>query len=560
MTSRRLGVVVLLLTTSFAACSDSGSDATPTSTTATPRSSAAPAPTPVAPDPSVASTTASPGEEPAPPGLRAAIDAVTSSERLAHADFGFAVLDAQSGEVLYDDGGDTLFVPGSIMKSFTTATLLDAWGPDHRFRTPVYRTGPLEGGVVSGDLVLVASGDMSMGLREQPDGTASFDDAPVADHTYANSGLDSAPVKGDPLTALDSLAQQVVAAGVTSITGDVVVDDRLFHTFAGWPGTEAMPVSPIVINDNRIDVTVTPSSEGQPGNITYGPQTPAYTVRSEVRTVAAGSPSSMTVAPAEAGVFVASGQIAVDAAPLFRTADIPDPVVFARSAFLQALQRAGVDVPAAPAGPNPVERLPPEGSYPADAQLGEHVSAPLAEFTKIVLKTSHNSGANLMACLNAVAVGSKDCPAGLTAAATYAASLGVTDAEAFILDGAGGNGYVTPLAMARLYAALQDQPSGDAFRDSLAVLGTDGDLANQGAGTPAAGRIAAKTGTRGDTTPSGVGILYARTLVGYAEAASGRRIVMAVFMGGGARFVALEDLVAVLNDNTALVVAVQQAF
>ena len=109
-----------------------------------------------------------------PADLRAAIDAISSSERLAHADFGIAVLDATTGEVLFDDGGDTLFVPGSIMKSFTTATLLDAMGPDHRFHTPVYRTGPLEGGVVSGDLVLVASGDLSMGLRERPDGTADL--------------------------------------------------------------------------------------------------------------------------------------------------------------------------------------------------------------------------------------------------------------------------------------------------------------------------------------------------------------------------------------------------
>jgi D-alanyl-D-alanine carboxypeptidase/D-alanyl-D-alanine-endopeptidase (penicillin-binding protein 4) len=148
----------------------------------------------------------------------------------------------------------------------------------------------------------------------------------------------------------------------------------------------------------------------------------------------------------------------------------------------------------------------------------------------------------------------------LTAEATYAESRGVTDDEAFILDGAGGNGFVTPLAMARFYQAVQDQPIGPAFRQSLAVLGVDGDLATQGTGTPAAGKIAAKTGTRGDTTPSGVGVLFSRVLVGYAEAASGRPIVMAVFMGGGAKFVTLDDLVAVVDDNTDLVVAVQQAF
>ena len=130
---------------------------------------------------------------------------------------------------------------------------------------------------------------------------------------------------GDPLATLDSLAEQVVAAGVTSITGDVIIDDRLFHTFTGWPDTEVTPASPIVINDNRIDVTVTASIEGELATVAFGPQTPAFTVRSEVRTVAAGAKSAMTVAPAEPGVFVATGQIAVDSAPLFRTADISEP-------------------------------------------------------------------------------------------------------------------------------------------------------------------------------------------------------------------------------------------
>ena len=564
-TLTRAGVVALVLAV-VAACSDTGSQSTATSTTTAVVS--APSATAAASQPpssivslTSAATSPSDGEGvPDPPGLRAAISAATSSARLAHADFGFAVLDAETGEVLFDEGGDTLFVPGSIMKSFATAALLDAWGPDYRFHTPVYRTGPLAAGVLTGDLVLVASGDMSMGLREQPDGSAFFDDSPISDHTYANSGLDGAPVQGNPLAALDDLAHQVVAAGVTSITGDVIIDDRLFHTFSGWLDTKVSPASPIVINDNRIDVTVSPSTEGQPAALTYAPQTAAYTVRSEVQTVAAGSESSMTVVLAEPGVFVASGQIAADAKPLFRTADVPDPAVFARSAFIQALQQAGVTVPTEPAGDNPADRLPAEGSYPADTRLGEHVSTELEEFTKVVLKTSQNSGANLMGCLNAVAVGSKDCPDGLTAEATYAESLGVTADEAFILDGAGGNGYVTPLAMARFYQAVREQPIGGAFRRSLAVLGGDGDLATQGAGTPAAGRVAAKTGTRGDTTPSGVGILYARTMVGYAEAASGRDIVMAVFMGGGASFLDLDELVDIVDANTDLVVAVQQAF
>ena len=176
------------------------------------------------------------------------------------------------------------------------------------------------------------------------------------------------------------------------------------------------------------------------------------------------------------------------------------------------------------------------------------------------MKMSQNTGADVLACLNAVAAGSKDCPAGLAAESEYAASLGLSKDALFILDGAGADGYVTPLGIARFYDAVLDQPYAEAFRDSLAVLGVDGDLATEALGTPAAGHIAAKTGTLGDPTPSGVGIFITRTLAGYAEAASGRQIILAVFMGGGAPFETIDDLRGLVEDHTELVVAVQQAF
>jgi D-alanyl-D-alanine carboxypeptidase len=92
-------------------------------------------------------------------GLEAAIEELTSKPELRHASFGFAVVDAASGDVLFELNGDKLFVTGSLLKSFPTATLLDKWGPDYRFDTPVYGTGPVDAGAISGDLVLVASGD-----------------------------------------------------------------------------------------------------------------------------------------------------------------------------------------------------------------------------------------------------------------------------------------------------------------------------------------------------------------------------------------------------------------
>jgi PBP4 family serine-type D-alanyl-D-alanine carboxypeptidase len=499
---------------------------------------------------------------PPPQSLLDTIEQVTSQERYDHSTWGFRVVDRETGEVLFDQSGEPMFTTGSILKVFSVATALHEYGPDYRFHTPVFRTGSLRGGTVRGDLVLVASGDLSLGLREKPDGSMAFESAPDFDHTYANTGLHAVPVDGRPLAGLNQLARQVADSGVTRVRGDVIIDDRLFDTFFDWPDAETSPMTPIWVNENRIDITSTPGAVGEQAALDYRPKTAAYQVRSAVETVAAGSETDIEVSQPRPGVFRVAGQIAADAGPTLRVGEIPNPAEFARTAFIQALRRAGVQVPARTTGPNATDGLPAEGSYPANRRVAEHVSAELSEFTKVILKTSHNPGADLMACLNAVAAGSKDCNAGLTRQTEYVATdLGVPRDSFFIFDGAGGDerDRASGSAMTSFLRALDSDPIGPTFEESLSILGVDGDLAQTAADTPAAGHVRLKTGTRAATTPSGDGVLTGRTMVGYADAASGREIIISV-MVRDVPFKTFDDLIAIINDAAAIAVAMQQAY
>ena len=77
---------------------------------------------------------------------------------------------------------DTLMVPASTTKLFSTAAALDALGPDYRFTTPVYRTGSLSAdGTLAGDLILVASGDLTMGGRTNFEGHIAITDSDHGD-------------------------------------------------------------------------------------------------------------------------------------------------------------------------------------------------------------------------------------------------------------------------------------------------------------------------------------------------------------------------------------------
>ncbi len=502
--------------------------------------------------------------EPVPPSLTEAIREITGKPVYAHSTWSIQVDDRATGEALLDQGGDQMRTTGSVLKLYASSTALHDHGQDHTFTTPVYRTGQVRNGGLQGDLVLVASGDFSMGLRELPDGSMAYASAPSVDHTYANTGLPAIEVGANPLAGVDDLAKQVAASGITKVKGDVIIDDRLFNTFFGWPDVTVSPASPIMINDNRIDILSTPTAAGKQAKLDYRPKTASFTVRSNVMTVAAGQPTDLTVTQPKPNVFLVSGTIAADAGPTLRVGEIPDPASFARTAFIEALQRAGVDVKAASTGPNPSKRLPAEGSYPTSTRVAGHVSGNLGEIVKVILKTSHNPGADLLACLDAVVAGSKDCEAGLVAIQQYASQqLKVDPTSFFNFDGAGsddrdrsaGTSFTTMLR------AADAEPWGPAFEEAMPILGVNGDLANQGLGTPAVGHVHAKTGTRAGVEPAGIGLVNARSQVGYIDAASGRKLVFSIMMSN-APFDPnnLDTLIAIIADVANLSVAIYEAY
>ena len=502
--------------------------------------------------------------EPIPPSLAEAIQHLTSDPRYQHSSLAIQVEDRTTGEVLVDQRGNAMSTTGSVLKVYSASAALHSYGEDHTFRTPVFRTGPVRNGTVQGDLVLVASGDFSMGLREQPNGSMAFASAPSVDHTYANTGLPAIEVGNDPLTGVNDLAQQIAAAGITKVTGDVVIDDRLFTTFFGWPDLTVSPASPIMINDNRIDILTTPTKPGRAADLDYRPKTAAFRVVSDVKTVKAGGATDLTVTQPKPHVFQVSGTIAADAGPTLRVGEIPDPASFARTAFIEALQRAGVTVAAPATGPNPVNRLPAKSSFPEDQKVAVHVSGTLAEIVKVILKTSHNPGADLMACLDAAASGRTDCEQGLVTVQQYASKgLGVDPTAFFNFDGAGSDDRdrSSGSAFGTLLRAADKEPWGPALEDAMPILGVDGDLANQGLGTPAVGHVFSKTGTRAAVEPAGVGLINARTQVGYIDAASGRKLVFSIMVADVPFDPSnLNTLIAVITDVANLSVAIYEAY
>lgn len=72
---------------------------------------------------------------------------------------GYAVLDGSTGQVLESENADRALPPASVAKTFTALYALDRLGPGFRFETRLVATGPVSGGVVGGDLILLGGGD-----------------------------------------------------------------------------------------------------------------------------------------------------------------------------------------------------------------------------------------------------------------------------------------------------------------------------------------------------------------------------------------------------------------
>jgi D-alanyl-D-alanine carboxypeptidase/D-alanyl-D-alanine-endopeptidase (penicillin-binding protein 4) len=481
----------------------------------------------------VALTSCSLGEDPkkATPNLAEAVKAVTGLPEYRTAHWGLYVVDLASGDVLLDHQSDKLFAPASVTKLFSVAAALDALGADHRFRTKVLHTGEYHepSKTLKGDLIVLASGDLTLGGRPLPDGSIAFKDN---DHTYANGNTRGQLTDVDPLQGLHQLAR-LVAEKVGTLQGDVLIDDRLFDK-AESTGSGPGRLTPVLVNDNLIDFTITPGEEGQPAKVEHRPQSITVQVDAQVETVEKGRRPNITITASPPGRFVVRGQMPAGHKPLVRVREVDDAAAHLRALFIEALIKAGVKTRISPLSATPPDQLPARDAVAKLPMLGELVSAPFAENAKLILKVSHNLHASTLPLLLAAQGGKRTLTQGLRLEGERLRSLGVPKDMASFGGGAGGSraDFVTPQGTVALLRTMAKRSDFEVYRRALPILGVDGTLAKSvGAKSPAKGKFFAKTGTL--TWNNGLGghdLLTSKALAGYGETTAGRKVAFAFFV------------------------------
>jgi len=450
---------------------------------------------------------------------------IMTTDPYSMANWSYLVVDPDTDEVIYSNNADNSMFLASQTKHFTVGTTYDSLGVDHTVSTPVYATSVPVDGTLAGDLVLVGSGDLALGGRNAAQGRFDFATDGI-DHVYADALPGAVLAPGDPLAGLNDLARQVAGAGITRVKGDVLVDPRLWDTYATVEGL----VPSIFVNDNLVDIQARPGAVGEPATIDMLPGNSLFRVDAQVTTGEEGSDSTLKAAadPSDPTQINVTGSVPAGKTSLtvHRITDAPS---WARQLFVEALRRNGIEVETV-SRTNDAAALPADRTYTGSRQVASLRSAPLSESGGMILATSYNTGANTFLCLLAVAEGSSSCSDGLPTVRALAEKAGIAASDLVVMDGQGGDpSQATPAAVVDWLDWVDQQPWADTFWAGQPVLGERGSLSGVGADSPAKGKIIGKTGTSADVEPdTGRLIVTLQALSGYMITPDDRRLLFVV--------------------------------
>ncbi len=444
--------------------------------------------------------------------IRNAAAATLADENLPDAFWGLYVQNLQNGEVVVSQNADKNLVPASNLKLVTTATALDALGPDFRYVTRLYFDGTAGGAAgdstLRGDLVLRGSGDPTFG---------------------------SLLAGADPL---EVWAQQLRALGVRRIEGRLIGDDDVMDDLpyaSGWDisyiATEdwAQGAGGLSFRDNLVTLRLAGTRAGEPAEVS--PDPPGYVeVQSDLATR-----GRRGYHPLRIRRTVGTNRIQVEgsvSAGYRGEARVPiqDPTGFTLHAFADRLRRAGITVAAEIVDADDLAAKP---GYDADPVL-VWLSPPLLDILTTVNHKSNNLWAEQVFRTFADNGGATG---GERRVFAFLQKAGVETDGLAVQDGSGlsRKNLIAPETLGQMLAYVYRSPLRDAFVSTLAQGGeAETTLRYRLGGLP----VRAKTGS----------LDHVRALSGYAAGPDGTPYVFVVFANN---FTSRSSLVAVAQNRIA---------
>jgi D-alanyl-D-alanine carboxypeptidase/D-alanyl-D-alanine-endopeptidase (penicillin-binding protein 4) len=381
------------------------------------------------------------------------------------------IYDLTSHEALYKRNERMLLNPASNMKILTTSSALLFLDPDYRFNTNIYYSGNILSKILNGDLYIIGGGDPLFKTSD-----------------------------------LDSLVKMIKETGLKEINGNIYADvswkDSLFWG-DGWmwnddPSTDAPYLSALNINENSIEVLVSPTSFGKKADVYLNPETGYVNIINKTITTYSDGENNYEVTRDwinRKNTIIVGGLVRnipiIDSAKFWQGINIFNPAMYFTTLFSERLIKDGIKF----------DGIIGIKTTPESALRLTNYYHSLDSVIVNTNKPSYNLGAEML--LYALAVNDSGKPAtaknGLAAINNLITLVGLNPENYSLADGSGISRYnlVSPeLILSVLKYLYENKPQlYKRFYYSLPIAGIDGTIKNRMLDTPAQNKVHAKTGT-----------------------------------------------------------------
>jgi D-alanyl-D-alanine carboxypeptidase/D-alanyl-D-alanine-endopeptidase (penicillin-binding protein 4) len=447
--------------------------------------------------------------------LRQGLLADMALPSVSRAVWGVVVHSLDRDERLFELNPRTLLIPASVAKIVSAATAADAVGWDYTFATTVRATGPIVDGVLTGDLLVVGTGDPTPGGRA-----------------------------GDDLKVW---ADALKAAGLKRIEGRIIGDDDAIEEprpANSWAWDDLGYVSGSLFGalnatENRMTVTIAPgATEGAPGALSVESFAQDRPLTNRTVTTRATAPFVWAEQrPGETALSIA-GFVRPGAAPVPLSVSTGNPTLWFATLLREQLMRSGVAVTGRAMD---VDELSAPPDLAASTLLYTHRSRPLSAIVRPMLKDSINLYGEALMRLNAAPGVLPTNDAALDGLHKRLAAWQIPEDGEQLVDGSGlsRRDLIAPETLYLMLKRLQDPAGTSPFVSALPIAGVDGSLVARMKGTAAEGNLRAKTGTMSNV----------RTLAGYVTTRDGEHLAFVImannYEGTGSAAVLVIDHMAV---------------
>ncbi|MCD7711119.1 MAG: D-alanyl-D-alanine carboxypeptidase/D-alanyl-D-alanine-endopeptidase [Porphyromonadaceae bacterium] len=240
---------------------------------------------------------------------------------------GICVIEAESGHVVTSYRANDLLTPASVQKLITASTLLLCRPADSRLITRLQYEGSLSAqGGLCGDIVIRGCGDPSLGSQ--------YGGCP-------------------PATFIEKAVEAVQAAGIRTLSGRVIADDRVIFDSplsSKWLWEDignyyAAGCYGLNFSDNRISISFRTGLPGsRPQLLDIAPKVEGLRIYNHLSTNRSGIDSAYIYgAPYEYSRRL-YGSLPASRKRIIVKSDMPDPPAYLAYRLTQALRQAGISV------------------------------------------------------------------------------------------------------------------------------------------------------------------------------------------------------------------------